>query len=135
MCLPIHYQYKRKTWKGEMIKSSLETEEECNTYLTHVCRYSFSIERSRWKHKDQELSANTVTFISWVYFYSWWKPQCWLKAPDLKFSLWTFHTLWPSTDMSQVLLLKVTVLAESSWSLCFHCELSTVCGRLQTWVR
>ena len=32
--------------------------------MSHVCRYLYSIERSRWKHKDQELSANTLTFIS-----------------------------------------------------------------------
>ena len=53
-----------------------------NIYLTHVCEHHRSRESllKRWKYK--ELSANTVAFIScwWVYVYSWWKLQCWLKA-------------------------------------------------------
>ena len=31
----------RKTWKGKMIKN-VKRREECNTYLTHVCRYHWS---------------------------------------------------------------------------------------------
>ena len=42
-----------KTWKGEMIKTWL-----------NVCRYLYSIKRLRCKHKDWELSANTVAFVS-----------------------------------------------------------------------
>ena len=38
--------------------------QECNTYLTHVYRQPQNTERPELKHKDQELSANIVSFIS-----------------------------------------------------------------------
>ena len=47
-----------------MIKKRLEWAEECDTYLTHVHRYLHSVKRLWRKHKDWELSANTVAFIS-----------------------------------------------------------------------
>ena len=39
-------------------------------YFTHVSRYLDSFKRPGWKQKDQELSANTVDFIS--YSFAWW---------------------------------------------------------------
>ena len=69
-----------------MIKISLKGEEECDTYQSHICQHPHTIERLRWKHRDQELSVNNLAFISCrsrLYFYTWWKPQCWLKAPGL----------------------------------------------------
>ena len=36
-----------KTWKGEIIKKyKFNREEECDTYLTHVCTRMLSVERS-----------------------------------------------------------------------------------------
>ena len=49
--------YKRKTWKGKMLKRR----EECDTYLTHIRREPGE------KIKYKELSANTVAFISCSY--------------------------------------------------------------------
>ena len=55
----------------------LKRREECDTYLTQVCRHQHSIE------KIKELSVNTMAFISCRsrLYNSWWKSQCWLKAP------------------------------------------------------
>ena len=39
-----------------------------------------SADRPKWKEKDWELSANTVS-------YSWWKAQFWLKAPSHLFTM------------------------------------------------
>jgi hypothetical protein len=50
----ILYQYKKKTWKGKMIKNMLKWRKESDTYLTHVCRHRWS--RQLWKfiyfHRD-----------------------------------------------------------------------------------
>ena len=72
--------------------------EDCNTYLTHVCRHHYSGENpvKRWNIR----SANTVAFISCNCFYRLWKPQRWLKAP-LSFHQVLYASLM-STDMSQV---------------------------------
>jgi len=50
--------------KSTLFKNTNNRRKECDIYLTQVCRYLCSVERSRWKHKDQELSANTVVFVS-----------------------------------------------------------------------
>ena len=45
-------------------KNRLKRREVCNTYLTHVCRQPGSIERSERRHRKQEHSVNTLSFIS-----------------------------------------------------------------------
>ena len=64
-------------------KNILKWRKESDTYQTHVCRH-------RWSRQItmQELSASTMAFIScrgrvYICVYSWWKPQCWLKAPKI----------------------------------------------------
>ena len=46
-------------------------------------------DRSQWKLKELELSSSTVAFISWVYIYSWWKPQADWKLQFHQFSSWS----------------------------------------------
>ena len=41
----------------------LKRRDECDTYLTHVCRHHWSRKPDK-KMKYKELSANTVAFIS-----------------------------------------------------------------------
>ena len=80
------YEYKRKTWKGEVIKKILKTREECDICLTHVCRH-------RWR-------GEKIEYIELSY--SWWKPQCWLKAPYIWSYHWALSATVMSTDVSQV---------------------------------
>ena len=42
----------------------LKRREECNTYLTHVCRHCWSGENNLVNRQNIEFSANTVAFIS-----------------------------------------------------------------------
>ena len=46
------------------------------------------------------LEAPTNTWS--VYVYSWWKPQCWLKAPHILSFLWAISATRMSINMSQV---------------------------------
>ena len=36
------YLYKKKTWKGKMIKNILKLRKESDTYLTRVCKHRWS---------------------------------------------------------------------------------------------
>ena len=68
-------------------KKMLKRREVCDTYLNHVCRHQRNVENptKRWRS---------------FYFYSWWKPQCWLKTP-LSFH-WVLYATLISTAVSQV---------------------------------
>ena len=75
-----------------MIKNRLKREEECDTYLTWVCRYLCSIERSGWKHRDQELYTFTADESHGV----GWKILVSLLSD------WSFYAMWKFTDMNKV---------------------------------
>ena len=64
----------KTTWKSmnntKIIKNILKRREESDTHLTHVCR-----------HCRSKKSSMKIDRIRIVYFFSWWKPQCWLTAP------------------------------------------------------
>ena len=112
---------KRKTLKGKITNNRLKWVEECETYLTHICRQKRSIERSEWKRRKQELSANTIGCRK-KYFYSWWKSQCWLKA--LVFYVFTFYVPRLSTDMSQVGIILFFPFQPILWQHFFITKLS-----------
>ena len=59
------YQYKRKTWKGEMIKNILKRRKESDTYRATGCRHHWNRQITMKIDQILELSASTVTFISW----------------------------------------------------------------------
>ena len=40
------------------------------------------IKSGEWRNY-QRLTLRLVKDELWVYIYSWWKPQCWFKAPDI----------------------------------------------------
>ena len=65
-----HIQLK---WNDD--KKMLKRRKESDTYLATVCRCCWSIQITMKIDKLLELSASTVIF------FSWWRPQCWLKAP------------------------------------------------------
>ena len=53
------YWYKRKTWKGKMIRNMLTRRRESETYMATVSRH-------RW---SRQISGS-------VFLLSWWRPQC-----------------------------------------------------------
>ena len=76
----------------------LKRRKESDTYVDAVRRHRLSRQIMLKIGKILELSASIVTFISWRgrLLFSWWKPQCWLKAPvfDL-FSSWSVYGQQP----------------------------------------
>ena len=58
----------------------LKRREDSKTYLTHVCRHHWS---KKSPVKIDEISGAFSESTLSVYIYSWWKPQCCLKAPDI----------------------------------------------------
>ena len=94
----------------ELIKTMLKRRKESDTYLATVHRHRWSRQIMIKTDKILELSASTVTFISWrVFLFSWWNPQCWLKAEESSSSADKSHS--------------------AGWKLqhftYFHCDLST----------
>ena len=57
------------------LKHMLKRRKESDTYLATFRRHHRSVQMMMKRDNLLELSACTVAFISW------WKPQCWLKAP------------------------------------------------------
>ena len=82
------------------MKTRLKRGEECNTYLTHVCRYLHSIERSgsRLKlYKQTNLSFGRGGEGSYIgadriarSFYSWWKHSIILVFSIQTIYSWSF---------------------------------------------
>jgi hypothetical protein len=85
----------------------------------HLSRFSFYINNTGKSYLPDSCHANTVAFIS------------------CKSRLTIMLARVTSNIVVSLLiqLMKVLVLAESSWFLCFHFDLSTLCSCLQTSVR
>ena len=104
-------------------KKLFKWREECNTYLTHICRHRYVY--SWWKSQfwlkapyissfHQVLSAPAMlkrreeydSYLTHIcrhhYIYSWWKPQCWLRAPYISSFHQVLSATMMSTDVSQV---------------------------------
>ena len=73
-----------------MIKKMLKWREECEIYLTRICRHRWSGE-NLMKRYNIELTANTVAFIS-CRLTKKKKSQCSIKALYFIFSPSSFHS-------------------------------------------
>ena len=82
------------------LKSMLKWSKDSDTYLTTVSRH-------RW---SKQIMVKVDKFISW------WKPQCWLKAPIIYLlSLWSVCSSWWKP---QCWLKAPIIYLLSSWSVC-----------------
>ena len=85
-------------FKVSSIRAMSKRREECNTYLTHICRHHWS-RKSLVKRLKLRSFQPTLLLSSAVDK----KPQCWLKAVSYSLS---FHLVLSakvmSSDMSQV---------------------------------
>ena len=83
------------------INYSIKRREESDTYPTHVCR-----------HPRSGDSPENV--------YSWWRPQCWLKAPHILSFLWAIFAMM-TTDVSLVIgstpEFLISVFFPSNWKV------------------
>ena len=86
-----------------MIKN-VKRREECNTYLTHICRLHCSGDsmekRSNIRRFQPTLRLSLAVEVDYVY--TWWKPQFWMKAPHISSFLCAISITVMSTDVSQV---------------------------------